>query len=152
MSAGTDPSGLWSAYLTTVLDITLPGGDVRRLEQAEPTGPQDWPWSGDQAWIMTACNPRSEPLSESVNAQRHAELGEQLKREHHEAFPNTGFDPANSAWHEPGYTILGITEADVRALAVQWGQNAVYGWFPDRWELVGALMQGRTVGQWRWVS
>lgn len=148
----THDAGLWSAYLTTVLDITLPTGEVRRLELAQPSSHQEWPWGDDQAWIMTACNPRSEPLPDTVNHERHADLGAQLQRAGYTAFPNTGFDPADPTWQEPGYTILGVTEERAIDLAVQWGQNAVYGWFPDRWELIGALMPGRTVSPWRWAS
>lgn len=148
----SEPSALWTAYLTTVLDIVLPTGSVRRLEQAEPASPQDWPWADGHAWIMTACNPSSEQLEDAVNAQRHAALGAQLANEGWAAFPNVGFDPRDPSWREPGYTIPGIGEERVVDLAVEWGQNAVFGWFPDRWELVGALLPGRTIGPWRWIS
>ena len=146
----SDP--LWDTYLATVIDIGLPDGRTRRLEQRPPSGAQEWPFAESHAWIMTACNPRSRPLSPSLNAERHATLGQQLADMGYQAWPNIGFDPTDPTWSEPGYTIPGIADTDVVDLARQWEQNAVFGWWPDRWELVGVLLPGRTVTSWRWAD
>lgn len=143
---------LWAAYLATVIDVTLPDGRVRRLEQQAGAAPQDWPFAEDAAWIMTACNPRSVPLAPEVNAARHEELGRQIAALGLTALPNVGFDPLDPAWNEPGYTIPGIDEASVRELALAWEQNAVFGWWPERWEIVGVLLEGRSAHSWRWAG
>ena len=143
---------LWEAYLATVIDVCLPDGRTRRLEQRPPTAPPDWPFAEPHAWIMTACNPRSTPLTGDENAERHVQFGRQLSVLGHRAWPNVGFDPKDPTWSEPGYTIPGITEGQVRRLAEEWEQNAVFGWWPDRWELVGILLPGRTVTSWRWAE
>ena len=143
---------LWAAYLATVLDIALPSGDVRRLEQRHALTPQEWPFSEDRVWIMTACNPRSEQLPHDVNAERHEALKVQIEDMGYTALPNVGFDPMDPTWREPGFTIPGIGESEVRDLATAWDQNAVFGWWPERWELVGVLLDGRSIGAWRWTE
>ena len=59
---------LWSAYLATVIDVTLPDGTRRVVEQAREQSPQPWPFDEPVAWILTACNPRSVSLAPEVNA------------------------------------------------------------------------------------
>lgn len=143
---------VWAAYLTTHLDLTLPSGDVRRLEQCDGASEQSWPFEQDHAWIMTACNPRSQLLSDAVNAERHELLRVQIEQSGYDALPNVGFDPLDPRWREQGFTIAGISEAEACTLAETWEQNAVFGWWPDRWELVGVLMGGRTTRHWRWID
>jgi hypothetical protein len=143
-------SQLWAAYRGTVVDVTVPDGSVRRLRQVDRGG-DAWPYAVDHVWIMTACNPRSEPLSESDNLTRHLALGEELRAAGLTATPNVGYDPADPTWSEPGYTIPGAEREVVIALAERREQNAVFGWFPDRWEIVSVLLHGHEVHGWRWA-
>lgn len=143
---------LWSTYLRTVIDIELPGGGVRRLEQIAPTSDQDWPFDETHAWIMTACNPRSIPLSADENAQRHSDFSRAMSARGIRHVPNVGTDPEDESWREAGYTVFGIDEAEAAQWARDLEQNAIYGWWPDRFELIGVLLPGRTISTWRWAA
>lgn len=143
---------LWAAYLSTELHVTLPDGSVRRVTQTRHQTPQPWPFDANNAWVLTACNPRSIELPSDENGRRHQALGDWLKLEGFKAFPNVGMDPRNPEWVEPGYTILDIEEAAAVELGREWEQNAIFGWSPDKWELVGVLIEARNTHGWRWLS
>ncbi|MFM1966237.1 MAG: hypothetical protein RL134_1962 [Actinomycetota bacterium] len=143
---------LWAAYLTTVVDVALPDGTRRLLEQVPVQSTQDWPFDETIAWILTACNPRSVVLSPEVNAARHEQMGRDIDDLGLTAYPNLGYDPADPTWNEAGYTIVGSDEATVCDLAREWEQNAVFRWAPEGFELVGVLMPGRDQHGWRWIS
>lgn len=141
---------LWAAYRATIVDVTSPDGRFQRVTQVDEGGDR-WPFEAEQVWIMTACNPRSQQLSEADNIDRHLALGQQLRDRGLDATPNVGYDPADPTWSEPGYTIPAANLDVITDLARYWEQNAVFGWFPDRWEIVGILFEGRAVHGWRWA-
>lgn len=143
---------LWAAYAATLVDVTLPNGAIRRVSQTPNVGGDTWPFDVPLAWIMTACNPRSELLDEAANIVRHRELGEELAAAGALAIPNVGYDPGDPAWSEPGYTVPGADVDLIVELAHRWEQNAIFSWQPDRWEIIGVLLPGRSVGGWRWVA
>jgi len=141
----------WAAYLSTVVDVTLPDGTRRLLEQVPEQVTQDWPFAEPVAWMITAHNPRSVVLAPAVNDARHEEMARRIAELGLTALPNLGYAPDDPAWHEAGFTIVGSDEATVCALAAEWEQNAVFRWAPDCFELVGVLMPGRDRHGWRWV-
>lgn len=147
---------LWSFYLNTVVEVFLEDGRSLTIEQVPEVGGEEWPFDVDfdAAWILTACNPRSEPLSDEANAERHRQLGEQLAQMGYPYLETIGIEdsvqPQNEElWSEPGYLVLGVSADEVIELARAWEQNAVYKWAPDHWELVGVLMPGATRVGWR---
>ena len=142
---------LWAAYLATVIDVTMPDGSSRLLEQVPVPSPQQWPFAEQVAWIHTACYPRSIALAPEVNGERHEQMGRQIADLGLIAYPNVGYDPAEPTWSEAGYTIVGGDEATVCDLARGWEQNAVFRWAPEEFELVGVLMERRDVHGWRWA-
>ena len=82
--------------------------------------------AGCSTWaFISACNPKSRPLSEAENAIRHAKLietvnGLGLKWHGGEGVPDTpGWVPESSL------LVLGITQSDALVLATQFGQNAI---------------------------
>lgn len=143
---------LWQFYLDTVVEVFLEDGRVLSIEQVPQVAGEEWPFEGEGvAWILTACNPRSVPLSDEENAARHQRLGEQLAERGYPYLETVGSEPAGEQpWSEPGYAVLGMTEAEVVELARSWDQNAIYGWTPDAWELLGVLLPGRTKVGWRY--
>jgi len=143
---------LWAAYLATVIDVTLPDGTQRLIEQVPAQSTQEWPFDGPVAWILTACNPRSIALAEEVNAERHERMGHQIADLGLTAYPNLGYDPADPTWSEAGYTIVGGDESTVCDLAREWEQNAVFRWTPAEFELVGVLLDDRDLHGWRWIT
>jgi len=143
---------LWSAYLATVIEVSLPDGTRRVIEQVREQSPQEWPFIEPVAWILTACNPRSISLAPEVNAERHEVMGRQIADLGLVAYPNVGYDPADPSWSEVGYTIVGADEETVCDLVRGWEQNAVFRWAPEGFELVGVLLPGREVHGWRWAN
>jgi hypothetical protein len=146
---GMDDDDLWTAYLRTQVRVELPDGGEALLAQADDGCHGDWPFPGtDHAWIITACNPRSVELTEQENRSRHEALGRQLLQLGATAFETTGFDPADSGWHEPGYVVPALPDAEADRLARAWEQNALFRWEPGRFSLVGVLMPGDAHHGW----
>ena len=73
---GEHDGRLWKWYAATHVSVAQPDG-TRLTLRPEPEGQSgEWPWGRfEEAWILTACNPRSVPLSESDNLARHRLLG-----------------------------------------------------------------------------
>lgn len=146
-------SELWLFYADTVVDVFMEDGRTLSITQTSDPTIDAWPFDeADVAWILTACNPRSVPLTDDENATRHQQLGEQLAERGYAYLETVGFDPKDRSWSEQGYAVLGISEDEVCDLARSWDQNAVYKWAPDHWEIVGVVMDGRTRSGWRYLS
>lgn len=141
---------LWSAYQATHLDVQLPDEGVRQLEQVESIAGDEWPFDVGCAWIITAFNPRSIPLSTDENRVRHEALGRDLEKSGIAHLPNRGFDSAEPTWWEDGYTLPGADTDVVLGLARKWEQNAVFAWYPDKWRIVGVLFGGERTHGWKW--
>lgn len=142
----------WAAYSGTHMRLTLPDGTVRRLEQVPGVGGDEWPFDDEQAWIITAFNPRSVLLAPEENRARDEALGAQLRQEGLTALRNEGFDPEDSNWWEAGYTLPGADASIVMDIAAQWEQNAVFAWLPSEWRIVGVLLEGELVHGWKWQA
>lgn len=138
----------WSFYLTTIVDVRLPDG-VIEVEQTDEPVTDSFPFEGHEAWIITACNPRSVPLLEAENASRHASLGLRLAELKATAFESEGRDPHDGSWSEIGYCVLGLNFATIHALAEEFDQNAVYRWTPDVFETIGVVMPGHSARGWK---
>jgi hypothetical protein len=80
----------------------------------------------NEEWaFVTACNPRSERLSDEKNSRRMAELEAVVQvggwtYYHGQGIGSDGRWPA-----EPSLLVVGISEADAIALGKRFGQNAV---------------------------
>jgi hypothetical protein len=145
-------SDLWRFYIDTVVDVWLDDGRELSIVQTPDGGGDEWPFDVEQVWIITACNPRSVPLRDEENANRHQKMGEQIAELGYRSLETVGFDPKDRSWSEQGYALLGISEDEVISLARSWDQNAVYKWAPDHWEVIGVLMDGRTRSGWRYLT
>jgi hypothetical protein len=139
---------LWQWYAATVVLVDLGDGTSTTLRPAPAGVAGSWPWADRQAWVLTACNPRSIPLTEVDNAQRHAQLGRELAERGIHRLEATGYDQVDPSWREPGYCLPGVDEALVMDLARRWEQNAVFLWTPTTWAVVGVLLPGRTDHGW----
>ena len=122
-----DP-GLESAYLAT--DYRVDDGPCRpfviRIGEPSPEAERMLVLRGQSEWaLVTACNPKSEPLSPAENTRRMAEL-EAICLYHgwmHCAGAGVGRD---GAWPpEPSYFIVGPTEAEAVEVGRHFGQNAI---------------------------
>ncbi|SIO03955.1 DUF3293 domain-containing protein [Salinivibrio sp. ES.052] len=88
--------------------------------------------------ILTAFNPRSQPLSEKENQLRNARLAEEMERLGTRYWPMNGGAPDGS-WFEPGFAVA-LEQSDAVALAKKWEQNAIYWVEADTLWLLPALM------------
>lgn len=142
---------VWSFYLKTVVEVWLEDGGVLTVKQVPDVGGDEWPFgeADGVVWIITACNPRSEPLTDDENQARHRALGEELAASGYPYLESVGFDPDDRSWSEIGYAVLGMSEEEVFALARSWDQNAIYRWTPTAWETLGVLLKGYSVSGWR---
>ncbi len=84
---------------------------------------------GARSWaFVTACNPRSQPLSDEVNARRQAQLLAMLSEQERALIPGEGVDPAGDWPAEASVLILDIERDEALELGRVWDQNAiVYG-------------------------
>ncbi len=81
---------------------------------------------GASTWAyMTACNPRSDLLTASDNAERMGRLRHHLQQRGYSFFPGEGV-PDKPEWApEPSFLVLGITESEAVSLARIYEQNAI---------------------------
>lgn len=82
---------------------------------------------GFQAWaFITACNPRSEALSEAENNVRMRELEAYLTETGFTIYHAVGAS-INSDWSEPSFFVLGMDASTAVSIGNHWGQMAVVG-------------------------
>lgn len=81
-------------------------------------------FEGRKFAIITAHNPRSERLSSKENAQRHAELGRDLKTLGLEHTPSTGESP-DGTWVEEGFAVFDVGLEQALELGRKYGQYAI---------------------------
>lgn len=77
------------------------------------------------ACVLTAWNPRSQPLSDARNQARQRTLEAQLQRAGWRWLPAVAAHPHNGWPPEPGCFIEGMAAADARDWGRRHGQNAV---------------------------
>ncbi len=74
---------------------------------------------------ITACNPFSQVVSPSENAERHAQLGAELAKRGLTHIEGVGQHPSNNWPGEPSYLILGLDLEAARTLGMRMEQNAI---------------------------
>ena len=113
-------------YQTTTYAVDCPAGDFG-IRLGEPCAPLDalLRECGVATWAyVTACNPRSQPLSSEENAARHAQLLAQVRALGLKVFTGRGRADRED-WIEESLLILGMDESDAVTLGTAFGQNAV---------------------------
>ena len=83
------------------------------------------------AVFVTACNPRSEPLSVQANEARHGELLHRLRTSGKAFIDGAGRDPSHQWPEEQSVLAFGFTRADAVAIGGSFDQNAVVWIGPD---------------------
>lgn len=82
---------------------------------------------GFQTWaFITACNPRSEALTESENNTRMLELEAHLVEGGFTYYHAVGTS-TNGDWSEPSFFVLGMDASTAVSIGNHWGQMAVVG-------------------------
>ncbi len=128
MSASRDDVApeLVQAYRETVFELQRPTALALRVGEAnDALRVVHAKYGVSSSCFVTAFNPRSELLSDAQNAARHATLCAELRAEARAFFEGEGGHPTGTWPKERGVLVLGLDEAEARALCDRWDQNAV---------------------------
>lgn len=79
----------------------------------------------DSCAFITSCNPCSKILSDEVNADRHDELGRELRRRGLKFFQCEGRHPVGNWPGEASYLILSLSLEAAKILVKKYEQNAI---------------------------
>ena len=81
--------------------------------------------SVESSAYVTACNPFSQALDDSVNDARQAVLVRELQQQGLTYIKGIGQHPANGWPGEQSFLVLGLSREDARMLSVRHEQNAI---------------------------
>jgi hypothetical protein len=114
---------LLDAYGSTLIEVKLPAFtwsvDPREEGVAPPAE------LAPEAWVITACNPRSQVLSEAENQVRNRELRQLLEARGVRIFEAEGRS-VDGSWREASFAVVGLKASEIEALAMHFDQNAVF--------------------------
>jgi Protein of unknown function (DUF3293) len=102
--------------LMFTLKIGLANPELFAMQQA---------YGVDCSAFISACNPFSHLLDAEANAERHIELGDQIKRMGLRSIEGTGQHPSNDWPGEASYLVLGLLFDEAIELGKRFEQNAV---------------------------
>ena len=141
VSESVDP---WASYERTVVEILRPGEGHLRVRSAPQPDETTWPWPDERpVHLLTAWDPGQQRPGHDVNRVRQAALEADLALLSVPLLVAVGVDPVTGR-REEGVAVRGLAEADVLALGVRYGQDAVFAWTPAAWAVV-ACRGGRRV-------
>jgi len=75
--------------------------------------------------FITACNPYSQSLEDSVNAERHQVLADELRQLDLKFTESIGEHPSNLWPGEPSFLVCGLSLEDSKKLGTKHEQNAI---------------------------
>jgi hypothetical protein len=130
---GTGIDELRRAYLDAVIEVTAPDGTVTTY--AASSEPPALPDGATWLHVITACNPRSEPLPDVENEHRNRALARDLADAGLSALPAVGRSP-DGTWIERSFAVVDGDEAVVLDLAARHDQHAIYRVTPTDVEVV----------------
>lgn len=117
-----------AAYRKTsyMVDALAASGVAIRIGECCPPLDDLLARTGTSLWaFITACNPRSEPLSIAENAARTKQLREVIEREGYALLPGAGV-PDEAGWPpEPSFLVPGITVEDAMEIGRLFEQHAI---------------------------
>jgi hypothetical protein len=117
---------LLALYRESHYDVELPGGGTVTLRIGANAAPEIARWIGatQTAGYLTACNPRSQSLTQSENEQRLDGLRQQVRERGGEYLEGAGYMPGEK-WREPSLLVRGVGEGALDALAREHEQNGI---------------------------
>jgi hypothetical protein len=145
------PEDPWSSYERTVVEILRPGRSSLRVRAAPEVDQGSWPWPDRQpVHLLTAWDPGLERLGVDVNRMRQATLRAELGLLSGQLLVAIGVDSATGR-REEGVAVRGVPEAEILALGVRYGQDAVFAWTPAQWVIVACQGGRRLATGWSLV-
>ncbi|MER7842183.1 DUF3293 domain-containing protein [Streptomyces sp. NPDC096040] len=128
----------WANYRRAVVDIAFPAYSIR-VAPGPSDGVSDLPYPLGRAHtihIVTAFNPRGRNTAVRANLRAQHELVRILDLRGLRWWPAVGGDAAGTHG-EISAAVVGMDDAQARALGRQFGQDAVFAWSPASWRLLG---------------
>lgn len=125
---GRRPESLEAAYRAAIYRVLLPDGPLDwRIGAANAAGDGRLRARGcRERWVLlTAVNPRSQPLSAEENRDRQASLENTLQSERQRYLPALHIDPSGRWPDEPSFLLLDPPARLAESLAHHWEQNAI---------------------------
>lgn len=124
---------LLALYRRTHYGVVLAdgGGATLRIGAMPPQAIADWIGADDSAFYLTACNPRSQALSDADNAARMDVLRERLRHANARWLEGCAGIPGEP-WSESSLLVAGIDIAGADRLARDFGQDAALAVARDR--------------------
>jgi len=142
------PEDSWAPYQRTVVEILRPGGSILRVRSAPDVDEDSWPWPDRRpVHLLTAWDPGLERTGVDINRVRQAALEADLGLLPGQLFVAIGVDSATGR-REEGVAVSGLPEAEVLALGVRYGQDAVFAWTPAEWVIVACRGGRRLASGW----
>lgn len=132
----------------TWLRIVSPSGEAWAVHPAD-RGVCEGPFPFDSpVHVITAWNPRSQPLDYSENLQRHQQLVGQLRAAGEEICEGTG-SAADGSWAEEGIARIGHSLDSSIRIGIDWQQDAIWEWHPRG--LAAVECESGRRHEWGWV-
>jgi hypothetical protein len=142
------PEDPWASYERTVVEILRPGGSSLRVRSAPDVDGDSWPWPDRQpVYLLTAWDPGLDRPGVDVNRMRQAALQADLELLSGQLSVAIGIDSATGR-QEEGVAVRGVPEAEILALGVRYGQDAVFAWTPAEWVIVACQGGRRLASGW----
>jgi hypothetical protein len=119
------------------VDIAFPAHNIRvRPDPLNGVAGLPYPLNGAHAiHIVTAFNPRGRHATTQANLRAQHELLHSIGLRGLQWWPATGGDPAGTH-AEISAAVVGMDDAQARALGQMFGQDAVFAWSPASWRLL----------------
>ncbi|MFJ1559716.1 DUF3293 domain-containing protein [Streptomyces mirabilis] len=127
----------WPHYLRAVVDIAFPTHSIR-VAQGLPDGVSALPYPLDSTHtihIVTAFNPGGRDATAGANLRAQHELLRSISLRELQWWPAVGGDPVGTH-AEISAAVVGMDDAQARALGRRFGQDAVFAWSPTSWRLL----------------
>ena len=138
----------WASYARTEVEILRPQGGSLRVRSAPEADEGLWPWPDERpVHLLTAWDPGPERPGREVNRSRQAALQADLGRLSVPLLAAVGVDPLTGR-REEGVAVVGLPEAQILALGLRYGQDAVFAWTPAEWAVVACRGRRRQASGW----
>ncbi|MFG2480253.1 DUF3293 domain-containing protein [Streptomyces fagopyri] len=127
----------WPDYLRAIVDIAFPAFSIR-VAPGPLDGVAGLPYPLDRAHtihIVTAFNPYGRRTSARANLRAQHELLHDIGLHGLRWWPAVGGDPVGTH-AEISAAVVGMNDAQARALGRRFGQDAVFAWSPTSWRLL----------------
>ncbi len=142
-----------SIYASSPVTVIVYGLE-RTIIPCEDKTEKLWPFAGNDVFIITAYNPKSEQLNDEENKKRNLGLIQDLMLiDPVQQLPTYGHDVEKN-WTEHGFLIAGVSQREIVEIAKKYEQNAIYKLTPDEREVIPVLLDesNYSITGWKWET